>query len=154
MKLNWFLREMHREGVVYFQRSFTNSLSLSLKSSGPWLMGVRVILAESFNPAYEKSLVQIGILPLRLVGENARNLGITGREAFSFEFEEEEVKGVEKEENTDSDSRRVSHLVRVRLDNGSDFQAEMRFHSEETLGRVLDEGFFARSAKRLLSSSV
>ena len=112
-------------------------------------MGVRVILAESFNPAYEKSLIQIGILPLRLE-TSAKELGLTGRETLSFEFADDEN---ENESERCREKGAVSHLVRVRLDDGRAFGACARFRSDEVVGRALDDGFFARSAGKLLAGA-
>ena len=47
------------------------------------LLGVRAVIAESFERIHRSNLVGMGVLPLQfLPGENAASLGLTGREAF------------------------------------------------------------------------
>src|SRR5262249_58339947 len=53
---------------------------------GPRLLGVRVVIAESFERIHRSNLVGMGVLPLEfLPGETASSLGLTGREVFEFE---------------------------------------------------------------------
>lgn len=52
---------------------------------GPSLLGVRAVIAESYERIHRSNLVCMGILPLQyLPGENRESLGLTGREAFSI----------------------------------------------------------------------
>lgn len=52
-------------------------------AKGPYLLGVKVVLAESFERIHRSNLVGMGILPLQfLEGQNVRSLGITGDESF------------------------------------------------------------------------
>jgi aconitate hydratase len=47
-------------------------------------MGVRAVLAESYERIHRSNLVGMGIMPLQyLPGQNAESLGLTGREEFS-----------------------------------------------------------------------
>ena len=49
------------------------------------LLGVRAVLAESFERIHRSNLVGMGVLPLQfLPGESAGSLGLTGREAFTI----------------------------------------------------------------------
>ena len=54
-------------------------------AKGTRLLGVRAVLAESFERIHRSNLVGMGVLPLQyLPGEDAASLGLTGREAFDF----------------------------------------------------------------------
>jgi len=56
---------------------------LLILAKGPYLQGVRVVLAESYERIHRSNLVGMGILPLQYAaGTNAESLGITGRETF------------------------------------------------------------------------
>jgi aconitate hydratase len=47
------------------------------------LLGVRCVIAESFERIHRSNLVGMGILPLQFaVGENVQSLGLTGEELF------------------------------------------------------------------------
>jgi aconitate hydratase len=50
------------------------------------LLGVRAVLAESFERTHRSNLVGMGILPLQFKpGENAKSLGLTGEEVLTIE---------------------------------------------------------------------
>jgi aconitate hydratase len=54
-------------------------------AKGPLLLGVRAVIAESFERIHRSNLVGMGILPLEfLPGESLRTLGLTGTEAFTI----------------------------------------------------------------------
>ena len=49
------------------------------------LLGVRAVIAESYERIHRSNLVNMGVLPLQFrAGEGAATFGITGRELFSF----------------------------------------------------------------------
>jgi aconitate hydratase len=54
-------------------------------AKGPALLGVKAVLAESFERIHRSNLIGMGILPLEyLPGENASSLGLTGHERFDI----------------------------------------------------------------------
>lgn len=53
---------------------------------GPALLGVRAMIAESFERIHRSNLVQMGVLPLEfLPGQNAQTLGLDGSEAYDID---------------------------------------------------------------------
>jgi aconitate hydratase len=49
------------------------------------LLGVRAVIAESFERIHRSNLVNMGVLPLEFnVGESIASLGLTGREVFDL----------------------------------------------------------------------
>jgi aconitate hydratase len=47
------------------------------------MLGVKAVIAESFERIHRSNLVGMGVLPLQFqTGENAASLGLTGRETF------------------------------------------------------------------------
>lgn len=59
-------------------------------AKGTNLLGVKVVLAESFERIHRSNLVMMGVLPVQfLEGENADSLGLTGYETYSFDLPEE-----------------------------------------------------------------
>jgi len=54
-------------------------------AKGPRLLGVRAVLARSFERIHRSNLLMMGVLPLELPpGESAASLGLTGEEEFSI----------------------------------------------------------------------
>src|SRR5699024_9893294 len=52
---------------------------------GTKLLGVEVVIAESFERIHRSNLIGMGVLPLQFPeGENAESLGLAGTETFSF----------------------------------------------------------------------
>ncbi|MGB6234148.1 MAG: aconitate hydratase AcnA [Candidatus Acidiferrales bacterium] len=55
-------------------------------AKGTLLLGVRAVLAESFERIHRSNLIGMGVLPLEFQnGETAKSLGLTGRESFQIE---------------------------------------------------------------------
>ena len=76
------------EGVpllVIAGREYGSGSSRDWAAKGPLLLGVRAVIAESFERIHRTNLVGMGILPLEfLSGQNLASLGLTGREAFTI----------------------------------------------------------------------
>ncbi len=65
-------------------REYGSGSSRDWAAKGPALLGVRFVLAESFERIHRSNLVGMGILPLQFKpGDSASSLGLTGREIFS-----------------------------------------------------------------------
>jgi aconitate hydratase len=72
--------------VVLAGKEYGSGSSRDWAAKGPALLGVRVVIAESFERIHRSNLVGMGILPLQFQpGENAATLGLTGRETYSIE---------------------------------------------------------------------
>jgi aconitate hydratase len=75
------------EGVplaILAGREYGSGSSRDWAAKGPALLGVRFVLAESYERIHRSNLVGMGILPLQFrPGETATSLGLTGRERFS-----------------------------------------------------------------------
>ncbi len=54
-------------------------------AKGPALLGIRAVIAKSFERIHRSNLIGMGILPLQLVeGDSAASLGLTGEESYSI----------------------------------------------------------------------
>ena len=76
------------EGVpltILAGREYGTGSSRDWAAKGPALLGVRVVIAQSFERIHRSNLIGMGILPLQFAeGESAESLGLTGRETFDF----------------------------------------------------------------------
>ncbi|MBM6817364.1 aconitate hydratase AcnA [Olsenella uli] len=69
--------------VVVAGKLYGSGSSRDWAGKGPLLLGVRAVIAESFERIHRSNLVQMGVLPLQfLEGEGAGTLGIRGDETF------------------------------------------------------------------------
>ncbi len=86
-------QQYKRDGVpliVLAGKEYGTGSSRDWAAKGPLLLGVRAVIAESFERIHRSNLVGMGILPLQYVpGENAQSLGLTGRESYT-------IRGLEK----------------------------------------------------------
>jgi len=71
--------------VVIAGQEYGSGSSRDWAAKGPMLLGVRAVIAESFERIHRSNLIGMGILPLQFApGENASALGLTGRETFDI----------------------------------------------------------------------
>ncbi len=100
--------------VVLGGKEYGSGSSRDWAAKGPALLGVRAVIAESFERIHRSNLIGMGVLPLQYrPGETAASLGLTGREEFS-------VIGVAA-----MNSGQVPREVTVRAD-GIEFRAVVR----------------------------
>jgi aconitate hydratase len=75
--------------IVIAGKEYGSGSSRDWAAKGPRLLGVRAVVAESYERIHRSNLVGMGILPLQfLPGQNAASLGLTGREAYTIELPE------------------------------------------------------------------
>jgi aconitate hydratase len=71
--------------VILAGKEYGSGSSRDWAAKGPKLLGVRAVIAESFERIHRSNLVGMGILPLQFeMGQNVESLGLTGEEVFSF----------------------------------------------------------------------
>jgi aconitate hydratase len=71
--------------VILAGKEYGSGSSRDWAAKGPKLLGVRAVIAESFERIHRSNLVGMGILPLQFeAGQNVESLGLTGEEVFSF----------------------------------------------------------------------
>jgi aconitate hydratase len=71
--------------VAFAGTEYGSGSSRDWAAKGPLLLGIRAVIAESFERIHRSNLVGMGILPVEfLPGESLRSLGLTGTEAFTI----------------------------------------------------------------------
>jgi len=71
--------------IIIAGKEYGSGSSRDWAAKGTVLLGVKVVLAESFERIHRSNLVNMGVLPLEFrAGENAASLNITGREQFDI----------------------------------------------------------------------
>src|SRR3712207_838273 len=72
--------------IVIAGREYGSGSSRDWAAKGPNLLGVRAVIAESYERIHRSNLLMMGILPLQFLdGEGREALGLTGREEFAIE---------------------------------------------------------------------
>jgi aconitate hydratase len=103
--------------VVLAGREYGSGSSRDWAAKGTKLLGVRAVIAESFERIHRSNLVGMGVLPLQFKsGDSAVSLGLSGHETFSIAgiAEGEEVP---REVTVRADEREFSVIVRIDTPN-------------------------------------
>jgi len=71
--------------VILAGKEYGSGSSRDWAAKGPRLLGVRAVIAESYERIHRSNLVGMGVLPLQFrEGETAQSLGLTGEETFEI----------------------------------------------------------------------
>ena len=101
--------------LVLGGKEYGSGSSRDWAAKGTLLLGVRAVLAESYERIHRSNLIGMGVLPLQYrPGESAASLGITGREVFDITgIEEMNTHGVPREVTVSADGREFRAVVRI-----------------------------------------
>jgi aconitate hydratase len=120
--------------IVIAGKEYGSGSSRDWAAKGPKLLGVRAVIAESYERIHRSNLLMMGILPLQFRdGETPATLGLTGREVFS-------VEGVQNGE---------AREVTVRADD-KEFTARLRLDTPREREYVRHNGILPYVLRKLL----
>ncbi|HVH62181.1 MAG TPA: aconitate hydratase AcnA [Candidatus Dormibacteraeota bacterium] len=110
--------------IVLAGKEYGTGSSRDWAAKGPLLLGVRAVIAESFERIHRSNLVGMGILPLQFApGENASTLGLTGHESFTIRGLEDIKPGQSLEVEARGDDGNVRRFTtHARVDNETEVQ--------------------------------
>ncbi len=117
--------EYQKEGVplvVLAGKEYGTGSSRDWAAKGTALLGVKAVIAESFDRIHRSNLVGMGVLPLQFPsGTNAGSLGLTGEETFDIHIPEDIAPGQDIEvKATRPDGQKVRFTAKARLDTPVD----------------------------------
>jgi aconitate hydratase len=122
--------------IVLAGKEYGTGSSRDWAAKGPKLLGVKAVIAESYERIHRSNLLMMGILPLQFPpGESRETLGLSGREAFS-------ITGVENAEAAE---------VTVRADD-REFRATVRLDTPREREYLRHGGILPFVLRRLLAS--
>jgi aconitate hydratase len=103
--------------VILAGKEYGSGSSRDWAAKGPRLLGVRAVIAESYERIHRSNLVGMGILPLQfLPDQTAEQLGLTGKETFEIRgLGDGRAKKVKVIASGD-DGRKIEFEARVRID--------------------------------------
>lgn len=75
--------------IAIVGKEYGSGSSRDWAAKGPYLLGIRAVIAESYERIHRSNLVGMGIAPLQfLSGQNAESLGLTGNETYNVTIPE------------------------------------------------------------------
>ena len=102
--------------VILAGKEYGSGSSRDWAAKGTALLGVRAVIAESFERIHRSNLIGMGVLPLQfLAGENVASLGLDGSEEFKITGVEELNNGITPKEVTVTAGEK-SFRAKVRID--------------------------------------
>uniref|UniRef100_A0A1A8GMI3 Cytoplasmic aconitate hydratase n=2 Tax=Nothobranchius korthausae TaxID=1143690 RepID=A0A1A8GMI3_9TELE len=105
--------------LVLAGKEYGSGSSRDWAAKGPFLLGIKAVLAESYERIHRSNLVGMGVIPLEyLPGDTADSLGLTGRERYTLVIPEPLTPRI---------------LIDVKLDTGRTFKVRMRFDTDVEL---------------------
>ncbi len=131
-----------RPMIVLAGREYGTGSSRDWAAKGPSLLGVRAVIAESFERIHRSNLIGMGVLPIQfLEGENRTSLGLDGTEAY-------DITGIAELRPR----RRLA--VRARRPDGAEmaFEAIARVDTEIELEYYVHGGILPYVLRNLLAS--
>ncbi len=131
--------------VILAGKEYGSGSSRDWAAKGPLLLGVRAVIAESYERIHRSNLVGMGILPLQFVdAQNAHSLELTGDEVF-------EIIGIRDVVEKFSAGRRIK--VRAKLGKQSkEFEALVRIDTPQEALYYANGGILQYVLRQLLGS--
>ncbi|XP_010290546.1 PREDICTED: cytoplasmic aconitate hydratase [Phaethon lepturus] len=123
--------------IVLAGKEYGAGSSRDWAAKGPFLLGVKAVLAESYERIHRSNLVGMGVIPLQyLPGEDAGTLGLTGRERYTIIIPEK---------------LKPQMNIQIKLDTGKTFHAIMRFDTDVELAYFHNGGILNYMIRKMAS---
>ena len=108
--------------IVVAGKEYGSGSSRDWAAKGPLLLGVRAVIAESFERIHRSNLVGMGIVPLEFArGENLQTLGLSGRESYTIRGLQNIKPGQQVEvEAVSDDGKKTTFKTHSRVDNDTE----------------------------------
>ena len=103
--------------IILAGQEYGSGSSRDWAAKGPYLLGVKAVVAQSFERIHRSNLIGMGILPLQfLPGQNADSLGLTGFEKFNISLNNGDIQ--------------VSQNMKITTECGKSFEAQARLDTD------------------------
>jgi aconitate hydratase len=123
--------------LVLAGKEYGTGSSRDWAAKGPSLLGVRMVIAESYERIHRSNLVGMGILPLQYTdGDSAERLGLTGQEQFSIAA-------------ISADTRELEVLAQAQDGTQTRFRALLRIDTPNEYGYFANGGILQYVLRRL-----
>ncbi len=128
--------------VILAGKEYGTGSSRDWAAKGTMLLGVRAVIAESFERIHRSNLIGMGVLPLQYQqGQSALGLGLTGKETF-------EIVGLNR-----GAARSVKVIARADDGKNTEFEARLRIDTPKELDYYQHGGILQYVLRQLATSS-
>ncbi|CAL0331937.1 unnamed protein product [Lupinus luteus] len=127
--------------IILAGAEYGSGSSRDWAAKGPMLLGVKAVIAKSFERIHRSNLVGMGIIPMCFKpGEDADTLGLTGHERYTIDLP------------SNVSEIRPGQDVTVATDNGKTFVATLRFDTEVELAYFNHGGILQYVIRNLINA--
>ena len=117
--------EYRQDGVplcVLAGKEYGSGSSRDWAAKGPRLLGIRFVIAESYERIHRSNLVGMGVLPLQFAdGDTVESLGLTGFETFDLEPLSDGARELGVKATPEDGGDAVEFAARVRIDTPNEW---------------------------------
>lgn len=123
--------------IVLAGQEYGSGSSRDWAAKGPYLQGIKAVIAQSYERIHRSNLVGMGVLPLQfLPGQSAESLGLTGKETFDIK--------------TNGGKLKVGQELEVSTNTGKKFTAKVRIDTEPELAYYQNGGILHYVLRKLM----
>ncbi|XP_075152007.1 cytoplasmic aconitate hydratase-like [Haematobia irritans] len=123
--------------ILVVGKDYGSGSSRDWAAKGPFLLGIKAVIAESYERIHRSNLVGMGIVPLQfLPGQNAETLNLNGREKFNISLPTDNIKPGQK--------------IQVEAD-GNVFETILRFDTEVDIEYYRNGGILNYMIRKMLN---
>ncbi|CAI8588539.1 unnamed protein product [Vicia faba] len=127
--------------IILAGAEYGSGSSRDWAAKGPMLLGVKAVIAKSFERIHRSNLVGMGIIPLCFkTGEDAETLGLTGHERYTIDLP------------SSVSEIRPGQDITVVTDNGKTFSCTLRFDTEVELAYFSHGGILQYAIRNLINA--
>ncbi|GLT74150.1 hypothetical protein SLA2020_459640 [Shorea laevis] len=127
--------------IILAGAEYGSGSSRDWAAKGPMLLGVKAVIAKSFERIHRSNLVGMGVIPLCFKpGEDAESLGLTGHERYTIDLP------------SNVSEIRPGQDVTVATDNGKSFTCTIRFDTEVELAYFNHGGILQYVIRNLINA--
>ena len=134
--------------IILAGKEYGSGSSRDWAAKGPALLGVRAVIAESYERIHRSNLVGMGILPLQFpAGQNAESLKLTGEEAF-------DITGIREVVDHFAAGRTVNVKAKAKGRDPVEFEAVVRIDTPQESLYYANGGILQYVLRQLLASKM
>jgi len=126
--------------IILAGQEYGSGSSRDWAAKGPFLQGVKAVIAQSYERIHRSNLVGMGILPMQFKdGQSADTLGLDGSETFNIDLQ--------------GGALQVGQDIQVSTNTGKSFAVTCRLDTEPEVGYLQNGGILNFVLRKLLEKT-
>ncbi len=128
-----------QSSIIIAGTEYGSGSSRDWAAKGSLLLGIKAVIAQSFERIHRSNLVGIGILPMEfLEAENADSIGLSGKETFDIDLKDGNFK--------------CGEIINVKTNTGKNFQVKLRIDTDIEIEYYKSGGILSYVLKKLIKN--